>query len=49
MLQAFVSFLIVFGCGYLGTFLHNDGCIMMAVAAATACIVYAIKGRKPRH
>lgn len=45
MLQAFVSFLIVFICGYFGSFLGTDGGVITSIAAAVACIVYAIKNK----
>jgi len=47
MLQAIISFLIVFICGYFGVFLGTDGGIITGIAAATACVVYAIKGKRP--
>ena len=47
MKQAMISFLVVVVCGYLGCFLDLAGCIIATVGSATACIVYAIKGRKP--
>ncbi len=43
MIQALVSALIVLACGYVGCFLGIAGCVMACCAAATGCIVYAIK------
>ena len=43
MVQALLSVFIVLGCGYIGCFLDIAGCIMASLAAATGCIVYAIK------
>ena len=44
--QAFVSALIVLICGYAGCFLGIAGCVMTSCAAATGCIVYAMKQHK---
>jgi len=46
MKQAMISFLIVVVCGYFGCSLDLAGCIIATVSSATACIVYAIKGKK---
>ena len=43
MAQAIISAIIVVVCGYLGCFLDVAGCIMATIAAATGCVVYAIK------
>ncbi len=45
MLQAFLSGLIVLAAGYLGCFLDLAGCIIASIAAATGCIVYAVRKR----
>ncbi|MGI5856428.1 MAG: hypothetical protein ACOX64_08215 [Candidatus Merdivicinus sp.] len=45
MLQAFLSSLIVLAAGYLGCFLDLAGCIIASIAAATGCIVYAVRKR----
>lgn len=44
--QAIISALIVLVCGYLGCFLDLAGCIIATTAAATGCVVYALKGHK---
>ncbi len=44
--QALLSGLIVLAAGYLGCFLDLPGCIIASIAAATGCIVYAIKQKK---
>ncbi|MCB7039886.1 MULTISPECIES: hypothetical protein [Eubacteriales] len=46
MKQAIISALIVLVCGYLGCFLDLAGCIIATTAAATGCVVYALKGHK---
>ena len=42
MLQAVLSAIIVFVCGYLGCFLDLAGCIIATAAASVGCIVFAI-------
>ena len=46
MCQAILSACIVLVCGFLGCFLDIAGCVMASLAAATGCIVYAIRRKK---
>jgi hypothetical protein len=47
MKQAILSAAIVLVCGYLGCFLDLAGCILATAAAATGCIVYAVRQKRP--
>jgi len=42
MKQSIISAIIVLVCGYFGCYLDIAGCILVTVASATGCIVYAI-------
>ncbi|MDY3366887.1 hypothetical protein [Zhenhengia yiwuensis] len=43
MKQSILSAIIVLIVGYIGAFLPPAFCIIITIAAATGCIVYAIK------